>query len=502
MRHAQHDSERTGGFIRSGSRCSDHGLDGLELTMDKINNNVLYVDKDKTICRNASFSDVGKFLVFNYLIHAFTVISKPGETTSRSIGIGLLALLVPGVGLKRAAEVIYQAPILMRNGPRDTAKRGKRLLRWLNERGGNHNSGDFDYSEPLALAHAAGALCTIVSKDEIKTNNLDERDKVDPENTYIHGRYKLKANGQEFITRVPRHVKVRSLRVGGLASGDGYEQESVLELSNNTSLLKSLVAICQLLYSAWELYSARGAQLQTYGYAAYSLTTVPYALMSLVNLWATVLSPQYSCLFLVDREMPAESVLVESESLNQKKSTVSDHQGSIIHEEEVARDLEHGVVRSDSRALISNINERIAGSVGIIELDSPYDVSWPKKKARFDFREPPNRHTLHAAAMYIGIALFLAAPYLTIRGLTHFDRGTHSTHSQRVWIIMWITTGQIAALPFLEELMPTYKQKSAERWRKLFKFLRVCSLLSFVSAVGGYVVVVQMINSFGVCANV
>lgn len=143
--------------------------------MNRITNNVLHVDKNQTVCRSADFTDIGKFLIFNYLIHAFTVISKPGEASSKSFAIGLLALLVPGIGLTRAAEVIYQAPILMRNGPEDKAKRGERLLRWLKERGGDHIAGEYDYSEPLAMAHAAGALCTIVSKEEIKDYKLDER---------------------------------------------------------------------------------------------------------------------------------------------------------------------------------------------------------------------------------------------------------------------------------------------------------------------------------------
>ena len=63
--------------------------------------------------------------------------------------------------------------------------------------------------------------------------------------------------------------------------------------------MKASVAVFQVLYGSWELYIARGRQFERYGYTAFSLTLVPYIAMSLLNLLAAVLEPQYPCVFLV-----------------------------------------------------------------------------------------------------------------------------------------------------------------------------------------------------------
>jgi hypothetical protein len=75
-----------------------------------------------------------------------------------------------------------------------------------------------------------------------------------------------------------------------------------LELACNYSLFKVFAAICQTVYGAIELFNSRGRQLDTYGYAAYALTVVPYILMSLVNLLATICQPQYPSMFIVTYE--------------------------------------------------------------------------------------------------------------------------------------------------------------------------------------------------------
>jgi hypothetical protein len=47
------------------------------------------------------------------------------------------------------------------------------------------------------------------------------------------------------------------------------------------------------------IYQARGDQVQRYGYAAFGLTVVPYAFMSVVNGAANLITPQYATMFLV-----------------------------------------------------------------------------------------------------------------------------------------------------------------------------------------------------------
>lgn len=72
-----------------------------------------------------------------------------------------------------------------------------------------------------------------------------------------------------------------------------------LKLSCNYSILKPAAAVLQILYSSIELYEARGHQFDRFGYAAYSLSVIPYVLMSLTNLLASTFAPQYPSLFIV-----------------------------------------------------------------------------------------------------------------------------------------------------------------------------------------------------------
>jgi hypothetical protein len=81
-------------------------------------------------------------------------------------------------------------------------------------------------------------------------------------------------------------------------------------ISKGTSGVKSLISLFQLIFSAVTLWRVRGNQLATYGYAAFSLSVAPYAVMAAANLLANMVSPQYQTMFLVRNE-----VLDEAESL-------------------------------------------------------------------------------------------------------------------------------------------------------------------------------------------
>jgi hypothetical protein len=80
------------------------------------------------------------------------------------------------------------------------------------------------------------------------------------------------------------------------------EKERVLKESQIASawnMPKGALSIGQILFGVYTLYRARGDQLQEYGYAAFGLTVLPYAWMSLVNLLANLATPSYPCLFMI-----------------------------------------------------------------------------------------------------------------------------------------------------------------------------------------------------------
>lgn len=79
----------------------------------------------------------------------------------------------------------------------------------------------------------------------------------------------------------------------------GEDGSTPLKLSCNYSILQAVAAMLQIIYSSLELYDASIRQIPKYGYASYSLTVIPYIVMSLANLLATICEPQYPSMFLV-----------------------------------------------------------------------------------------------------------------------------------------------------------------------------------------------------------
>lgn len=123
--------------------------------------------------------------------------------------------------------------------------------------------------------------------------------------TEVHGQYPVLTNPLNLITSdgneslpptdcilvtVPRTFRVSPFKGKG---------STPLRLSSNHNMLKAVAGIVQIVYGSFQLYEASKRQLPKFGYASYSLTVVPYMLMSLINLLATLCEPQYPSMFLV-----------------------------------------------------------------------------------------------------------------------------------------------------------------------------------------------------------
>ena len=72
-----------------------------------------------------------------------------------------------------------------------------------------------------------------------------------------------------------------------------------MPISSSYNAVKILIAVFRTLYPSSILYRSREDQLNRYGYAAFSLTMVPYAIMSVVSLIGALVTPSYPNLYLV-----------------------------------------------------------------------------------------------------------------------------------------------------------------------------------------------------------
>lgn len=131
-------------------------------------------------------------------------------------------------------------------------------------------------------------------------------------NTEVHG---LKYNHPSYeLVYVPRDAVVESL-IPTTTSGEENARPSWdtrgIQLSKSRSITKALVAVLQLSFSIFVLVRSRANQIEIYGYAAFSLTVAPYAVMAAVNLLANAVMPTYPSLYLVRND-----VMIEIEEAN------------------------------------------------------------------------------------------------------------------------------------------------------------------------------------------
>ena len=119
-----------------------------------------------------------------------------------------------------------------------------------------------------------------------------------PKHSTIYGEYWL--NEDYYLAFVPHYADLAFARSPKESSADspGTTRQNVT-IPNSYSVIQAFVGIVQALWAIVTIYQARGDQIQQYGYAAFGLTVVPYAFMSVVNAVANLLTPQYATIFVV-----------------------------------------------------------------------------------------------------------------------------------------------------------------------------------------------------------
>ncbi|KAH7138254.1 hypothetical protein B0J11DRAFT_10868 [Dendryphion nanum] len=253
---------------------------------------------ENLICSPAQWTDYLIFFAINYVAHAFTLMSPPGETTSETIMSGIWAFFVPGTGAIRSLRWIFSHAI--------TA------------------SGAFQE------ALRAGAVCMVVKK---KNEGLERDDwfqqtfkgntvRLVPIDRIIHGECKMPDDGGYFLAEVPMGIPMKNLVPTGVTTTPDLPQGRFrrfmyerygnttakttneinldnLQLPRTYNVVKIVVGLIQTVYAIYTLWKARGNQIETYGMVAFGLTVTPYAFMSILNSAAAMVTPEYPSMFLI-----------------------------------------------------------------------------------------------------------------------------------------------------------------------------------------------------------
>ncbi|KAH0606885.1 uncharacterized protein H6S33_003719 [Morchella sextelata] len=234
------------------------------------------------------------------------------------------------------------------------------------------------------------------------------------------------------------------------------ESQYDYEIASNYSILKTFAAIVQIVYGCYELYEARGTQINAFGYAAYSLTVIPYVFMSFLNLIASMCRPSYPSRYLVYYRGPYEGC---QKSWEEKEA-------------------------------LESLETEVAGAVGYA-----YGLSCEGGY--------PDITSTDSIPINVLIFFLLLAPYILIYFLTGYNQG-HSTVTQRTWLMCSLVLGQLFTLVAQHLIYPI------QRW--FFRCLN-CSLddnvvyagisvILSAPTVGAFVQVAYMIFQDDVCRKI
>lgn len=225
-----------------------------------------------------------------------------------------------------------------------------------------------------------------------------------------------------------------------------------IEIASSYNVLKTAVTFSQAVSGVYTLYQTKGDQTKRYGYAAFGLSVLPYAIMAVVNLISTLLTPEYSSMYLVESQEMVEA---------------QDRGGSFD------------------------------GVVGKL-----HDI--------------PKRHNYWVVVeIYLGYAL-IPLPYILIYILTKFQAGESTQLQRAamlLWLTIGTVTGLFVGLgqgkvsEAISQIMSYSRQffahKTPPRKIPLSNFAdRAANLCYSFGAVWGFITIGYMIKEYGTCTEI
>jgi len=425
------------------------------------------------LCVEATWEDIVVFILINYVTHAMTVSSNAGEEPTSALFFSIAALVLPFAGAMRGISSISSGSIFGRD-PLQRAARADALcivarsIDW-------HPQG----KEEVHGCSVIGAKPSAESpKARVKVNPVENRE-INIGGSQIHGQYLLPSGYH--LSFLYDH-----------SSLVGKVEDLPIDIACSYSFPKIIASIVQLASALITLYHSRGTQLEQYGYAAFGLSVIQYALMSFVNLLGNLVCPNYPTLYMIRSE-----VMEEAETRGGRFiGTV----GLLVPE------LAHGTQGqkiSGNQSVIFNVLPGDSDSGGFGYQD----------KETFEYNEHGGATTIIVPSLgpsvanesrsqrwstnlaWTLMALTVVAPYVIIAALTKFQ-AQNSTASQRGFMMSWLVVGQVGG--FICGAVMSDDQS----WRQRGRTFVICCIIFGAPSIGGFVIVVQMMRQFGYCVDI
>lgn len=327
---------------------------------------------------------------------------------------------------------------------------------------------------------------------------------------------------------------------------------STVALSCSYNLVRVLASIIQLVFAVSTLYRTRGDQIERYGYAAFGLTVMPYAWMSLINLLGNAVCPQYDRIYVVssralrDLQFAREEESQDSQTQDRTQWRVDGAVGRLEDDcdEQLCKDFEYcreqegagqtGRSRPVLYTVFATWNRKSPSRMNLgpfIDLLNPFRhwkdwVEDTRKAKRWwkdeamrivkDMRKDPKSGLLSFYHRWkeqlLAPLVVFVVPLAIVGGLSGFEPG-QSEPFQRVWVTMWLVLGLGVgfvlgqALRWFGNQSPNVYQQPTADYGGPIGFVNLWeTIMGAVAygpiAIGGYVVVTRMLLESGSCVEV
>jgi hypothetical protein len=312
------------------------------------------------------------------------------------------------------------------------------------------------FHTPLGQAARAGALCIVVD-DEVVSKAWEETEGTPrfffgenirsvPIDRAIHGICNLPVPGP----RTPKYSLVEVPPHMPLQPYEAPDSDSDWHLPKNHNPPKLLISILQILWGIVTLYKTRGDQIASYGYGAFGLTVAPYAIMSIINLATNLVRPEYASMY-----------LVYSPEMQAAINAGGEFKGMVAEVDDEAIDPVTG--RTKPEAFTGGLDEQSIA-----------------------------RNNLHNAFNMAGYLVTAILPIALVGGYTGFQSGSNIEIAVS-WILGWLIVGSVSSL--WVRIAGAYGGVLHPIWGVILV------LPLWVPAIGGLVVVGQMLKDFGICTS-
>ena len=342
---------------------------------------------------------------------------------------------------------------------------------------------------------------------------------------------------------------------------------STTKLSSSFNLLKGVAALLQLLYTSFTLYRTTGGQLDQYGYAAPGFTVLPYAVMSALNLVASLVAPHYPKLYLVRSKVMEEAerrtglpfhfvvgkVVDESGTGNDVMKGWSEIAGSFMDDDEVLyvtpspeEDRKIKICDDSSQRIHVPacprfrrtddtqtsplgqfyVSETRHGRLRLVfpqytarrqqALMKPSLFSFSRLSSQLqralrphiNYIRLPQTQPLQRPLLTMALTLYeiflvviiFGIEYGIILVLSNYNE-QQSTFAQRAWTLAWLMAGCIVGATISvwgRRLSISWKSGRVSHIRLSFLVFCLMVIIS-MPAIGGFVVVSQMLKAYGIC---